>query len=86
MQEYELDKTYQRGARGKGVRKIQEWLSLHDIQVVIDGSADHVRKLDFRTVIRILGHIEYLSESLEARDLVRPELERVAFGLSLLRS
>ncbi len=37
MQEYELDKTYQRGARGKGVRKIQEWLSLHDIQVVIDG-------------------------------------------------
>ena len=35
--ELTLDKTYRRGDRGQGVRRVQEWLNLHDVKV--DGKA-----------------------------------------------
>jgi Putative peptidoglycan binding domain/CHAP domain len=35
--ELTLDRTYRRGDRGPGVKKVQEWLNLHDIVAGIDG-------------------------------------------------
>ncbi|MFP2930499.1 peptidoglycan-binding protein [Pyxidicoccus sp. 3LG] len=37
MNELELDRVYRRGEQGRGVRRLQEWLSLHGFAVAIDG-------------------------------------------------
>ena len=37
MSDLILDKDYKKGAKGKKVRLIQEWLCLHGYQIVIDG-------------------------------------------------
>jgi hypothetical protein len=37
MSELELDRVYRRGDQGRGVKRIQEWLSLGDFAVAVDG-------------------------------------------------
>ncbi|NMO17508.1 peptidoglycan-binding protein [Pyxidicoccus fallax] len=37
MNEFELDKVYRRGEQGRGVKRIQEWLTLQGFAVAIDG-------------------------------------------------
>lgn len=37
MKDLNLDKDYKKGSRGKKVKLIQEWLSIHGIHLVIDG-------------------------------------------------
>ncbi|MCP3140865.1 peptidoglycan-binding protein [Pyxidicoccus xibeiensis] len=37
MNELELDRVYRRGEQGRGVKRIQEWLSLSGFAVAIDG-------------------------------------------------
>ena len=37
MNELELDKVYRRGDNGRGVRRIQEWLTLNGFAVAVDG-------------------------------------------------
>jgi hypothetical protein len=51
MDELTLDKVYRRGDRGKGVKMIQEWLSLHGQNVKIDsdfGPATEAAVKDFQ--------------------------------------
>ena len=35
--EVELPKTIKKGLRGQGVRRVQEWLNLHELRLVVDG-------------------------------------------------
>lgn len=45
IKEIELDETLHKGSRGKSVRRVQEWLNLHNLGLSIDGDFGRVTQL-----------------------------------------
>jgi peptidoglycan hydrolase-like protein with peptidoglycan-binding domain len=62
MSEWDFDTEIARGATGRRARLVQEWLCLHEIQVVIDGkygpaTAEAVRRFQRSEGLRPTGSV-----------------------------
>jgi peptidoglycan hydrolase-like protein with peptidoglycan-binding domain len=63
MAEWDFDGTLEAGATGRRARLVQEWLTLHDVQVAVDGkygpaTAEGVRRFQTASGLRATGKVD----------------------------
>lgn len=80
MSEWEFDTEIARGATGRRARLVQEWLCLHEIQVVIDGkygpaTAEAVRRFQTSEGLRPTGSVNRVTFDALVAPLVEARAE-----------
>jgi peptidoglycan hydrolase-like protein with peptidoglycan-binding domain len=88
MSEWDFDSEIARGASGRRPRLIQEWLCLHDIQVVIDGkygpaTEEAVRRFQTSEGLRPMGVVNKVTFDALVAPLIEARVDLAPDGQSV---
>jgi peptidoglycan hydrolase-like protein with peptidoglycan-binding domain len=88
MSEWDFDVEIGRGDSGRRARLVQEWLCLHDVQVVIDGkygpaTAEGVRRFQTKQGLRPTGTINRVTFDALVEPIIDARRDQPADGRSL---